>query len=1206
VEEKICQAIYGLPAIDTTDMEAVRDYVGQLPPLLRGTAGGNTTCVEVQAGGETFIIDAGTGLRKLGLELMKGPCGRGQGTLHLLFSHLHWDHIQGFPFFMPGYTAGNRIIIYSIHDLRSALIDQQRFLNFPVPLSTLMQAELEFVRLQVGVPISIGRVTINTIRNTHPGASYGFRFEDQHSVFVYASDAEYKQLDEAAVQAHLDFFKDADALIFDAQYGLRESWETKVDYGHSSAMIGIDLARKAGAKRLVLFHHEPIYSDTQLQEIQATAIEYQAQDTSLPACEVIMGYEGFVLDLTPAGAVEVQLRPDSEAAVLTPTEVFDERGVEQLTRRLADVAAQDSPVGSIIDLSQVERLTTASLKALVTFSQARTEGSVVLAAPSPAVEQVIKLGGYADYFAVFPSVDEAVKAVQARKTAKLPGQTINGQYQIAEKLGQSALGTVVKVTDTVHNREAALRILSARFGVETIDKFASQVQQLLDLEHRNIAQVYDCDWSQAGDHTYIVEEFLSGPSLGERLGDGHNPISIDEALDIALDLTIALEYAHSRGVIHGNLKPQDVFLTENGAKISGLGLGRLDEGRNLLEAPLVLVTATHLAPEQILGQAVDARTDLYALGVLFYQLFTGRLPFEGEVEAVMQAHLKQTPVPPSKLNPHLSRSVEHLILKLLAKNPNDRYASARQARNVSSSLIVTEEETTSQRRKVVIGREEQLTRLQALWQQARDRRGQLVFVTGEPGIGKTSLAQQLAIISQTPVLLVGHGEEIEGSTAYHLFSQPLRTYFATVPPELSDENLQQPLSNLAQLVPELRQLLPDLPDPAPLEPKQEQLRLMSSLAQLIRQATAERPWLLILDDLHWADQSSLELLRYLGRHLPSLALMILGTYRDDNLTPGHPLRETLRDLSSHPTYQWLSLERLDQAGVGQLLFLLWQQPVPEALVEKIFQHTGGNPFYVEEVAKGMDDDGLVKIHEGLSYFPEADQVRLPRSVHEAVLGRIHHLNPETETLLRQAAVLGQTFRFDDLQAMTRLTEWEVLEHLDTALEQRLVQEASGGNAFRFTHVEIHHVIYAELGTLRRRLLHRQAGEALERRAMPEPEQLAEELAYHFSKAGEFERALVYSIQAARRSEAAYANEAALNWYNLALEVLDQLDPEEAKPFQPLKLSVFRSKGAVLQLVGQWAEAEEIYHQAFQLAELLDDRQAMAGCQAAVGELQARQ
>ena len=156
MEDKICQAIYGMPDIDTTNIEAVRHYVSGLPPLLRGTAGGNTSCVEVRTGGETFVIDAGTGLRRLGLELMKGPCGHGQGVLHIIFSHHHWDHIQGFPFFAPGYVPGNRLIIYSVHDLRSALIDQQRFLNFPVPLSVIMRANLEFVKLQVGEPFAVG------------------------------------------------------------------------------------------------------------------------------------------------------------------------------------------------------------------------------------------------------------------------------------------------------------------------------------------------------------------------------------------------------------------------------------------------------------------------------------------------------------------------------------------------------------------------------------------------------------------------------------------------------------------------------------------------------------------------------------------------------------------------------------------------------------------------------------------------------------------------------------------------------------------------------------------------------------------------------------------------------------------------------------------------------------------------------------------
>jgi glyoxylase-like metal-dependent hydrolase (beta-lactamase superfamily II) len=125
IEEKICQAIWGMPEIDTSDMDAVRNYVGDLPLLRRRTAGGNTSCVEIQAGRETIIIDAGSGIRDLGLELMKGPCGRGEGALHLIFTHCHWDHIQGFPFFVPAFIPGNRIFIYSIHDVRSALLSQQ-------------------------------------------------------------------------------------------------------------------------------------------------------------------------------------------------------------------------------------------------------------------------------------------------------------------------------------------------------------------------------------------------------------------------------------------------------------------------------------------------------------------------------------------------------------------------------------------------------------------------------------------------------------------------------------------------------------------------------------------------------------------------------------------------------------------------------------------------------------------------------------------------------------------------------------------------------------------------------------------------------------------------------------------------------------------------------------------------------------------------
>jgi tetratricopeptide (TPR) repeat protein len=610
----------------------------------------------------------------------------------------------------------------------------------------------------------------------------------------------------------------------------------------------------------------------------------------------------------------------------------------------------------------------------------------------------------------------------------------------------------------------------------------------------------------------------------------------------------------------------------------------LEEGRNLLTAPLLFLTAWHLAPEQILGQTLDARTDLYALGVMVYQLLTGCLPFEGSDRHVLQAHLSQLPRPPRELNPRLSLFLEHLILKLLAKNPNDRYATAQQVWRIWSSLMVGVEDKTGQRSRILVGREKQLQVLRACWEEARAGRGQLALITGEPGIGKTCLALQAAAQSESPVLLIGRCQEQPGGHAYHAFAQVLRSYFATVTFESLDEPSRQLIGNFAQLVPEIRQMLPGLPVPPPLEPKQEKLRGMTSLTQFVRGATQERPWLLILDDLHWADQSSLELLRHLGRCLPSMALLVIGTYRDVELEQGHPLLEVVRDLSRHPTYRHFPLDRLDQESVGQVLANVWEQPVPEALTGKIYQHTGGNPFYVEQVAQGLADDGLITLQEGRWHFPTVEEVRLPQNVRDAVWRSIRRLDPDTQTLLRQASVLGPTFRFDDLQEMSDLSQWEALERLDMALERELVQEAPDDTVLHFSHSEIQHVLYADMGRWRH-LFHRQAGEALERRAGAVPECIVGELAYHFTEAEELEKALDYSFRAARQAAAIRANPVARLWYNRTLDIFGRMGPTRAVEFQSLWLSVHESLAVVLALMGQYDEALSNYASARVLLEV---------------------
>ncbi len=1168
VEEKIVQAILRMPDIDTGNEQAVRSYLQTLPPLVRGTTGGNTPCVEIPLSDhEVIVMDAGSGLRELGMTLMRGPWGRGQGILHILISHPHWDHLHGFIMFTPAFVPGNRILFYGVHDLEKAFHYQQQFSHWPVTLE-FMQATKNFIRLEAGQPFNINGIAINTFKNTHPGGSYSYRFEDEYSKLVYSTDVEFKQLTPRILQPYIDFCKDADAVIFDAQYTLREAWQ-KVDWGHSSAMIGIDLMRAANVDKLILFHHDPTYTDQDLIKILDTARAYQAQEAELPPHEVLLAYEGLTLNLVRPGSVNIKMTPDGEAQILTPIYSIGRESVGRIAEQFSRPGDQHTH-SAIIDLSQIEVLTTADLKDLVNLHLKATGRPIILAAPSEQVYKVIELAGYGDYFAIYPSVETALAAVQSREELNLPGQVVKQRYQIETTLGGGALGTVVTALDMATGEHVALKILSPTFSPETTRRFIRQAQQLLTLNHPNIVKVYA--WGEESEYTFEVEELIQAPTLQEFLDERSVSVSDDMRMGIIKDILSALDYAHQQGIIHGDLKPSNIYLTPNGNKLSGFGLGRLEENHTLITAPFLFLNAHYLAPEQILGQPLDTRTDLYALGVILYQLFTSELPFAGSEAQLLQAHLRQSPRPPSEINPDISPAQEHFILKLLAKNPNERYASAQQVLHIVNSFRLYPPESQSQYDIPLIGRDQAWKTLRDCWEEARRGHGQLAFITGESGIGKTALAQKVAAQSQPPVLLRGQCQEPQSTPAYHLFTEIMRMYCATVPPEFRDDENRQLIANFAQLVPGIHAMLPDLPTPPSLEAKQEQLRLMTSLAQFIKRATQRRPWLIILEDLQWADRSSLELLRYIGHHTPTMQLLIIGTYREEEVTQGHPLLDTLHALSSYPGYVQIFLERLDIAGVEQLLGLIWRTSIPQPLVQKIYEHTEGNPRYVEEIAQGLLDNGIITAQEPVEIELVSEQLQIPRSVHEAVKQRIERLSPGAHKLLYQAAILGPTFSFDDLQEMSNLSKWETLEHLDMALERQLLQEIPGDTILRFRHNEIQHVLYSELGPLRRQMLHRKAGEALERRAGADVARIADKLAYHFGEAGDYHKSLEYSLQAARQAQKGYDNEAAVVWFQRILDTLHPFDQTADPQLQSHFITAHQSLGEVRCLMGQYQEA----------------------------------
>ena len=304
---RLVEALYRLGQephyLDLSDRAAIAAWVAQLPPSIGAWVGGNTPCVEVRcADGELIIIDFGSGLRALGQELMEEGFGQGRGRAHLFLSHLHHDHIQGWPFFRPAYIEGNQFALYARHrDALGLLCQQQQAPFFPSESLLDMRADVTAHQLD-DAPQTLcdGRVKVESLELDHPSGAYAFRFECDGKVLVYASDGAFpapdKGLDDPA-RPYIHFFRDADLVIIDAQFSLAESL-AKRTWGHSSAVIGVELAARAGAKALALFHHDPSASDAHLEHLLRVGREYAAnQSAPVSGLEVFLAREGQSVEL---------------------------------------------------------------------------------------------------------------------------------------------------------------------------------------------------------------------------------------------------------------------------------------------------------------------------------------------------------------------------------------------------------------------------------------------------------------------------------------------------------------------------------------------------------------------------------------------------------------------------------------------------------------------------------------------------------------------------------------------------------------------------------------------------------------------------------------------------------------------------------------------------------------------------------------------
>jgi len=301
IADKVADALLQAEGKSFSDKQAALDFAhNELEFAVGQGYGGATSCVEIDVGNGAFVIcDMGSGLRELGLDMLRRLSdGHRPKEWHFFLSHLHWDHIMGFPFFVPAFVEGAKVIIHAGHsDAEVALRRQQEEISFPVPFDWL-KADIEFRTLKTGEEYRIGELSVALTRQEHSHDSYGYRFTDANGrIAVYSTDAEYKidRMAEEDDMAH--FMSGADLVIADTMYSLADSVSMKEDWGHSSNIVAVDLCHQAGAKRLALFHHEPTYSDADISRMHAETIRYEELIREGDPLEVLCSYDGYCVEL---------------------------------------------------------------------------------------------------------------------------------------------------------------------------------------------------------------------------------------------------------------------------------------------------------------------------------------------------------------------------------------------------------------------------------------------------------------------------------------------------------------------------------------------------------------------------------------------------------------------------------------------------------------------------------------------------------------------------------------------------------------------------------------------------------------------------------------------------------------------------------------------------------------------------------------------
>jgi predicted ATPase len=758
-------------------------------------------------------------------------------------------------------------------------------------------------------------------------------------------------------------------------------------------------------------------------------------------------------------------------------------------------------------------------------------------------------------------------------------------YVIIERLGRGGMGIVYKARDLSLDRFVALKFLPAEFArdPDRLERFKTEARTASALNHPHICTVHALG-EHAG-HPYIVMEFIDGQTLRASTRSWE----LGQAVRSIGQATQALAAAHAAGIVHRDIKPENLMARSDGyVKVLDFGLARrlptfANAALGDTDPGTLLGTVAYMSPEQAKGQTATQSSDIFSLGVVLYELVTGKHPFEGESAlAMLQAIETANPVKPSRLNPEIPASLSGLIEALLHKDPALRPTAAELAAALAD-VDASRAATPPSRDRPRVRREREMAILRAAFDDAEAGRGSLLCVGGEPGIGKSTLIEDFIaeVAAQRATVLVARGrcsEQLGGTDAYLPVIEAL------------DELLRSPTgAAVTRLVKALAptwyaQVVPAGAD-ADAGRAASQPAMLREFAALLAEASHLGAFVLFIDDVHWADASTVDLLAHLGRQCRNQRVLVLTTHRPTELLLGpHPFHNVKHELQGKGACTELLLGFLDKGDIERYLGLAYpNHSFPPGFAEEIYARTEGSPLFMVELLRYLRERGVIADDGGVwkltSELPDL-QSDLPETMRSMIRRKLERLSEADRRLLSAAAVQGAKFDSTVVAGALNLDAADVEERLQ-ALDRihglvRLERESEFPDRTLTTRYAFVHFLYqqaldADLSPTRRAALGASLGRALEVHYATARSEAAAQLGYLYEVGRDYGRAARHCALAAETAARLFAHREAAEIARRGIRLLAALTENPERTALEIQLQTFL--GLQLQVTQGFAAAD---------------------------------